>query len=379
MPMTACRILRAVLFLLIAAAFCTPAAMAQAPSTRPFRMGISPWPYDLTQAAVDWTSSAIRQHGDIIEQHFEEGVPWPEALAGSPYPKNFVDTVESRVRAMAGKKRVVSISPLDTLRHGLAYYRGSAVNMPLPTPWDHYRLNDPAVKKAYLNYAEYIVDHMKPDYLVIGVEVNILLRDRPDLWADYLDLHRATYQALKARYPSLPIMVSFFCVPFFAGESLPDEAPQQDRALAALLPYTDIVGFSVYPFISSLLADSVPADYFSRLFAGARGKPVAITESGYPAREWSITVNHAPVLFNGTPEKQDSFLSRMLTAARQYRLRFVCWFAVRDYDSLWDKMGRSDGLLIWRDTGLFDENGAPRPALETWDRWLRRPYVPEGR
>jgi hypothetical protein len=350
-----------------------PADADQAPA-RSFYMGISPWPYDLTQAAVDWTNEAIRAHGDAVEQHFEEGVPWPEALTNSPYQPGLADNIRYRVRQMAGRKRVVSINCLDMSRHGLAPYRGNSPNMPLQPPWTTYRLNDPAVKTAYLNYAEHIIDTMKPDYLLIGVEVNILLRDRPDLWPDYLDLHRSTYTALKARHPNLPIMVSVFCVPYFAGQSTPDEPDLQRRELKKLLPFTDIVGFSVHPFMSSLLAESVPAGYFDDLFSLAGGKPIAITESSYPAEEWSIPVNGTRLTFRGSPQKQNAFVTQMLTAVQKHRLQFACWFAMRDYDPLWEKLGKTDTLLVWRDTGLFDENGQPRPALTTWDLWLDRPY-----
>jgi hypothetical protein len=44
--------------------------------TRPFYMGFSPWPYDLTLEAVQWTDQAIKT---IIEQHFEEGVLWQKS------------------------------------------------------------------------------------------------------------------------------------------------------------------------------------------------------------------------------------------------------------------------------------------------------------
>jgi hypothetical protein len=29
---------------------------------------------------------------------------------------------------------------------------------------------------------------------------------------------------------------------------------------------------------------------------------------------------------------------------------------------------------VWRDTGLYDENGLPRPALQTWQTALTRKH-----
>lgn len=54
--------------------------------------------------------------------------------------------------------------------------------------------------------------------------------------------------------------------------------------------------------------------------------------------------------------------------------RFVVWFLPRDHDWLNDRLfpnGVTDPvMLIWRDTGLLDENGFIRPGLLLWDRWL---------
>lgn len=339
-------------------------------------MGFTPWPYDLTMEAVIWTDTHIKGHGDIIEQHFEEGVPWPEALANMPYQPGMNTEIDSRVRRMAGMKRIVSINPLNMARNGLAPYRGEKDNMPLPGKWGLYRLNDPNVKKAYLQYAEHIVQTMKPDYLLIGVEVNLLLRNRPDMWQDYLDLHKSTYLALKKRHPQLPVMVSLFCVSYFAGQSNEDNTKLQLQELKKILPYTDIVGYSVHPWMSSLLADSFPINYFDTLFRLAGKKPVAITESSYPAQLWDITIGGNRAVFKGSQEKQNAFLAQMLNAAQNYHLRFISWFAIRDYDSLWVKIGKPDSALPWRDTGLFDENGTPRQALQTWDKWLHCKRTP---
>src|SRR5690349_19324836 len=65
-------------------------------STRPFKMGFSPWPWDATQAAVDWTWNVIFQNAEIISLHTEEGVPWNEALNNQPFPQSFQATLNDR-------------------------------------------------------------------------------------------------------------------------------------------------------------------------------------------------------------------------------------------------------------------------------------------
>ena len=50
---------------------------------------------------------------------------------------------------------------------------------------------------------------------------------------------------------------------------------------------------------------------------------------------------------------------------------------IRDYDQLWKLMAENNADEIfksWRDTGLINEDGDPRPALAYWDKWLSLPY-----
>ena len=60
-----------------------------AASSRSFAMGFTPFPWAATQEAVDWVHQEIRKSGDIVSEHFEEGIPWQEALEGKPFPDEF--------------------------------------------------------------------------------------------------------------------------------------------------------------------------------------------------------------------------------------------------------------------------------------------------
>jgi hypothetical protein len=346
---------------------------AQPPATRGFLMGFSPWPWDATLEAVDWTYQTIMTNGDIVSHHIEEGVPWPEALAGSAVPAAYSAMLADRVaRTPASKKVLLQINPLNTGRDGLAGLRDNTINAALPAPWSGYALNDANVKTAFANYALYMVNTMNPDYLQIGIEVNLLKRNTPALWAQYVELQCSTYAAVKAAHPTLPISVSVFSVPFFPEWSTQDNLTDQQNALADVSACSDVIGFSVHPFMSALLAESFPADYFDRLFAHT-SKPIAITESSYPAQVWST----GGLTWNGTPAKQADFLNKMLVAAQGHQLQYVIWYTVRDYDQLWNGALAQDPIaLIWRDTGLYDENGVAREAMNTWSAAFSKTYRP---
>ncbi len=50
-------------------------------------------------------------------------------------------------------------------------------------------------------------------------------------------------------------------------------------------------------------------------------------------------------------------------------------FIHRDYDALWDKIKATapEVFMAWRDCGLVDEQGNPRPAYAIWRRYFERP------
>lgn len=344
------------------------------PQPRPFAMGFNPWFYDATLEAMEWTYRAINEKGDVISHHMEEGVPWPEVAADAPFAKDFAESIDQRIRhTAAGKKILLSLNPINPGRDGLAFYRGSSINQPLPVPWDRLELDSPEVKSAYFKYLTRLIDQFKPDWLAIGIEVNLLARNQPALWPKYVDLHRFVYQHLKESHPNLPLLVSIDSNAALPGYSTMDDPGVQKQVLDDLLPLVDCLGISLHPFLSTVhFANTLPDDMFDRIFA-LTDKPVLITETSYCAQPWTLQVNGATIEFAGSPEKQRDFLVRLLQAAQRHRALAVVLFTIRDYDALWNALGKSDLALPWRDTGLYDEAGAPRPALAVWEEALRRP------
>ena len=342
--------------------------------TRSYLMGFSPWLYDATFEAQDWVYSRINAEGDVVSNHLEEGVPWQAMHDNQTFSGSYLAELQNRKsRRVPGKKSLVQINPLNISRNGLADNRGASPGEPLPAPWNGYALNSSQVKTAFLNYAKKIVAFLEPDYLLVGVEVNLLIRNAPALWPAYVELHQSVYAGVKAAYPSLPVAVSLFCVPFFPEFSGGDNLAAQQAGLADLTPSLDFVAWSLHPFMSALLADSFPDDYLDRLFA-MTSLPIAVSESSYPAQVWTSST---PLTFNGSPEKQDAFLVKVLEASQKKRALFVIWFCIRDYDALWNTvLGQSEIGLIWRDTGLYDEAGADRKAILTWRTAYSRARVP---
>lgn len=292
--------------------------------------------------------------------------PAPSAAESLPA----LELLQDRKARAAGKRQLLSLNALDISRTRLAPFRGAEPNEPLTAPWSSYALDDPAVKTAYLAYVRRVADLLEPDYLQTGIEVNLLRRDTDaPTWASFVELQCFVYQELKAAGYPQPISVSLVSTSFYHPELYEPSSvlDEQLSALADLEPCVDVVAWSVYPYLSGLLADSLPEGHFAELLA-LSAKPQAISESGYPAQEWQLD----GLTWHGTPERQLEFADQMLSAAVLHELRFVVWFTVRDYDAFWARpvskygLGSDPVALLWRDTGMFDEAGQVRPALERW-------------
>ncbi len=345
------------------------------PDSRSFLMGFTPWPYEATLEGVDWVYDTINQYGDIVSHHLEEGVPWPEAYAGEEYSQSFQNELQNRKDRLVDEKKIVlSLNPLNISRNGLALYRGEDESMPLPSPWDTCEINSMEVKTAFCNYASGMIDFFNPEYILLGIEVNLLIRNNPQLWPKYVDLHKHLYTEVKKKHPTLQVSVSVFSGCYFPQWSGEDTLELQMNALEDIIDYVDFLSFSVHPFISALLADSFPDDYIKNLFAVVE-KPVAISESSYPAQVWQ-TITPPVLTFNGSEEKQENVLNQMFTESHSRNAKFVIWWTVRDFDTLWVNTLNSDEVALpWRDTGIFGENGEKRAAFTAWKSWYDKKYT----
>jgi hypothetical protein len=352
---------------------------------RPFRLGFTPFPAELPTSdgqALAETYQLLRDNADLIAHHFDDGIPWPEALAGggfeSYHPNLQADWAFRRSMSPAGHQVYVATTPISISRNQLAPYRGAEPDTPLDLigpQWANADFDSEIVKTAFLNHAVTAIEFFRPDYLAIGIEVNLLKNLSPELWPAYLALHRDTWSELRARYPSLPIFVSITAADMLEGLTDADFDQQRD-ALADLEPYMDLIGISFYPFLSSLGTGPVPRDVFQQIDQLSK-KPKAIVETGLPAQFQSLQISPGDPAFviDGTSEAQQDFIRALLTEAQRYQFRFVVNFIAQDYDALCIAIECLEWQRLWQDTGLWDENGLPRPALSVWRENLERHVI----
>lgn len=361
----------------------TAQSIAAVVRDRPFFMGFTPFPWDITSAAIKSTYKGITANADIICHHFDDGVPWPEALEDKQFSAHLRNDWKMRKDNTPEDFKVfLAVTPLDMFRKGLALYHGEKENMPLPKSFRGKAFDDPEIMKAYLNYCRRVVKYFKPDYLAIGIEVNELLHNSADKWPGFVRLYRHVYGRLKKDHPQMPIFVTF-TLHNMLQEGWSDIESQRSK-VKEFLAEVDIVGISFYPFIKTLGTPERPIEAFdwARKFVG--DKPIAITETGFPAEPTRL--EDFKVNLPGSPQSQATYIETLLSAAHRDQYLFVIAFLYRDYDALWEKIKVSmsgDWAAAWRDCGLVDGAGEKRPAFEVWRKYLnakclRRQNIPEA-
>lgn len=347
-------------------------------STRSFALGFTPFPFAATVEAVNETYRILRDDADLYAFHTTQGVPWSEAEKNAEvaqYGAAIRATWQTwKTNVASGHAVYLGLTPLNDDRDGLADYWGSAEHMALPSAFANAALDSEIVRRAYLSHCLRAIAYFSPDYLAIGLEVNLLLKKRPSEWPKYVALHRYVYEEIKKQHPKLPVFASFTAVDLLAGFGDADHATQTS-AVAELMPFMDLLALSFYPFMSVYQTNQIPSDSFARLAALAGGKRLAVAETGMVAQRAQLPTWQLDL--QGTPEKQAAWIELVLREAEQRAMPFVVNFVARDYDALWSTLSgvEQEFATLWRDTGLYDESGRERPALRVWRDVLKRPLL----
>lgn len=350
---------------------------SQPEESRSFRMGVTPWPADFTEAAVNKAYQFIQTDCDLISQHLDDGIPWQEALDGRDFPRQFIQDISGRIaRTPQGKKVLLSVAPLDLSRKNKAacYTANGANQVPANVLqyWSNLSMDHPQVITAYCNYLNRLIALFKPDFVNYGVESN--LSTWPDsTFAQYRNFLAAVYQNMKQTHSELPFFISL----------MTEDVARSEQLASQLTDYTDWIALSSYPYISSAAAasgnlnpDALPNNYFERYFQLAPQKPVAFAETGYAAENLNI-----PELFMNrviNDQQQQQYLEKLLTICRIKKARLLVWFCSSDYDAGVQTL-RNNGFYqplfsLWKDIGFYNEAGRPRPALSRWKQEFLLPF-----
>jgi len=340
---------------------------------RNFYMGFTVWPFDFTNDARQYTYDKVNQYSDLIAFHFDNGIPWNEALNNANYPQSILDDlIEKKSIIQSGHKVYVSVASLSSTRTNLALYRNTYDNQTLPVPWNTLKFNDTTVIKAYTNYCFLLIDKLNPDYFNYGIESNSGSWTAGD-FAKYKLFCSKIYTAIKSKYPNLKTMVSIM-------------VNNDDKCYAnaaELMPYSDYVALSIYPFIylgsptyGDTNPDNFPTDWLSRMTGLAANKKIVIAETGCIAED--LNLSDYGITKQGNASWQLKYVTKLLNECNNLQAEFLVYWEIRDYDLGWTYLNstgiKDQATATWKDIGLFDGNGISRPSLNAWNDWLNKKH-----
>jgi arabinogalactan endo-1,4-beta-galactosidase len=241
--------------------------------------------------------------------------------------------------------------------------------MELPEEWKNLDFGSRKVQKAFYNHCVFMIETLNPDYFAYGIEVDLLFRLKPELWDKFLKLARKTYNKLKRKFPDLPVFVTLYSGP---ENEVNERVPQ----IRQILPYTDFIAISTYPFLTPDPGGNpadIPENWLTKLTELAPEKPVAITETAMSAEDVVIESQNLTIPCNSTWQKR--YVNWLMKECNRLEAEFIVWFVPADYDKMWEAIKDSspEWAILWKDAGLYDEKLEARPALKIWNKWYRRP------
>lgn len=335
--------------------------ISELPSQRNFQMGFSTWSFGPLESDRNETYDYIQNNGGIYSEQIDDKIPWASWINDTPLPQSFLDDINYRVgKKKANLKLVLSISPLNTSRDDLIEDWNN-------TPISYTTLSDQIIEDAYFKHVIYLVGKFSPDYLVVSMEGNDLLKNSSAKWAEFKILMSKVRSRLKQEFPDLPISESITLHNLFNPDI--DNPSTYIQEISDYVNSLDFAAISFYPFFKNQHSKSEFQEAFDFLH-GQITKPIAFVETNHLAEDLIIPSFNTNITSN--PSEQKDYLEVLFENANENNYHFVIWWAHRDYDALWESFPDEvkDLGQVWRDTGILDENGEERPAHDVWQTFL---------
>lgn len=336
-------------------------------------MAMTPYPPDYTDKGDELVYGFINNQCDMIANHFDEGIPWQEALDNDSIPEDVVEKIKHRKNMNNGREVYLGLTPLIQSRVDIAAYWNPNVDKSIKDKWENMAFDDTLTSNAYFNFCCYMIDEFQPIYFNYGIESNSKSWTTTE-FEKYLLFCSRVYPRLKQKYPDLPIFLSYMV-------SVDDTQLENAKLLNQ---YSDYVTISSYPYFETGSSNggttepiNIPKDWYTAYRNIDITKPFGIAETGYIAED--LILPEFGIEKQGDPVWQADAIQQMFEICNDLNAEFVVYWCPYDYDNGMNTL-ESIGMAIpsfkiWKDIGLYDGNGIKRPSLEVWKKWYKAKKV----
>ena len=327
-------------------------APTAAPDARPFALGFSAVPSELTVDSHFALFDTAAAFGDAIM--IQRAPPWAELAAGAVLSDETVATIESERARLdeLGLELLFAIDPFELT---------DRARLSPGAPGDSFA--DPAVVDAYLRYVDLIVERYHPRWFALAVDVDQIARANPTDFDAFEAAYRRAYDRAKEQSRDTAVFATFQLEDLQGLLQWVDPHPPQWPLLQRFSDALDLIAVSTFPSFVFPFVTEIPDEYFSRLRAFE--KPLALVPAGYASGPGRDGVTY------GTESGQATFLSRLLTEAAAQEWELLVWLAPQD-----PTYATAAPYDLVAQMGLRDLADDPKDAWSAWVRDAERPWLP---
>jgi hypothetical protein len=321
------------------------------------KLGFSSLPSERTSDSYIKAFATAAQYADVVL--IQRTPPWEDFLPGGQVSDQTAQSTRLEtdlLKEYSNLSLFYAIDPTDGV-----VQRSRLANLP-PQIDPKAGFSDPKVREAFVAYAAYVAKNYKPDYMALGLEVNMTALRAPEQFEAFVTLYDEAYDVVKGNSPKTKVF------PTFQLEDLEgtfgDVHPPRWDLLERFRGRMDALAISTYPFLGEAKSTAdIRQDYYSQLKTHWDGE-ILISETGYAS---------APVegkVIVGTEADQQAYLDRLLKEANDLKFSIVVWFAALD-----PAFASSGATSVFKDIGLRKSDGSNKLAWSTWEQWARRPLA----
>jgi len=226
-------------------------------------------------------------------------------------------------------------------------------------------ITDTMVQRLYRDWVLAVATRIRPDYLGLAAETNLIRQLAPDsVYQALVTMANAVVAQIRARLFSSKLFVSVQVETAWGRPNGPYQGIAQDLAD---FPFVEALGLSSYPYLGGFAdPESIPLDYYSRVPLGTT-LPVLVVEGGWP----SVSVGGAM----SSPAEEARYITRQEQLLDSARARGVFQLTFYDLDLRGFPPQPPGSILpLFTHLGLADSAMNAKPALAVWDRVFSRLY-----